>query len=170
VQAKLRVTPEDRKKYYDAHPQDYFTWQTVGYAAIVRHSKAGADSLAQRLKRGESAAGVLRADSLAGFVSGSLKTTREDDKESVWKVLAEEMKPGDVEVTGPDPQGDFLILQKLTHDHGHRLSLKEVEHLVDDDVQNLAAERLLKRLIERHRRGHKVVLHPELLMLISISR
>lgn len=168
VQAKIQVTPEERQKYFDAHPQDYFTWQTVDYAAIIRHSKAGADSLAQRLKRGESAAAVLRADSLSGFVSGSLKTTREDDRESVWKLLAEEMKPGDVNVTGPDKQGDYLVMQKLTHDHGHRLSLKEVEHLVDESVQNLAAERLLKQFIERHRAGHKVVLHPELLMRIYL--
>jgi hypothetical protein len=168
VQARTRVTPEERKEYYDAHPQDYFTWQTVGYAAIVRHSKAGADSLVLRLKRGESAAAVLRADSLAGFVSGSLKTTREDDRESVWKQLAEEMRPGDVEVTGPDERGDYLVLQKLTHDHGHRLGLGEVVQLVDDDLQNIAAERLLKQFIGRHRARHEVVLHPELLMRIDL--
>ena len=168
VQAKVRVTQAERKAYYDARPQAYFTWQTVGYAAIVRHSKAGADSLVLRLKRGESAAAILRADSLAGFVSGSLKTAHEDDKEAVWKVIAEEMKPGDVDLTGPDKLGDYLVMQKLTHDHGHRLSLQEVAPMIEEDLQNIAADRLLKEFIERHRAGHKVVLHPELLTRIDL--
>ena len=34
------------------------------------------------------------------------------------------VKVGDVDVTGPDKQGNYLVLQKLAHDSGHRLSLK----------------------------------------------
>jgi hypothetical protein len=169
VQSKVAVTPPARRKYYQDHLKDFYTWQSVTYAIILRHSKAGMDSLLARLKGGETAASVLRADSLAGAPSGSIRTMREDEYETFHKLLFEELKTGGIEVVGPDKKGDYAAVQKLAHDPGRQMSFQEVESLVDESLQNLEAERMLKEFIARHRGKHRVELHPERLMLVRLT-
>jgi hypothetical protein len=169
VQSKVAITPQARRKYYQDHLRDFYTWQSVTYAVILRHSKEGADSLLARLKGGETAASVLRADSLAGAPSGSIRTMREDEHETFHKLLFEELKTGGIEVVGPDKNGDYAAVQKLAHDPGRQMSFQEVESLVDESVQNLEAERMLKEFIARHRAKHRVELHPERLMLVRLT-
>lgn len=168
IEARLRVSSEERRAYYESHLPDFYGLQSVTFAAILRHSKAGVDSVSARLRAGESAAAIIRADSLAGFASGSIRTTNERDKDDMYKLVFEEMREGDLHVLGPDPQGDYAAIQKLVHDPGHQLPFEEVQTVVDESVQNLKAERLLKEFIERHRAKHDIEVHPELLMRIRL--
>jgi len=169
VQAKVWIEPRERQEYYQARLQQFWTYQNVRFAAITRESKAGADSLVERLGRGEKAADILRADSLGGQVTGSIRTMREDEKGMYFKLLFEELRPGNVVVRGPDKQGVYLVMQKLEHDPGRQLSYDEVAGLIDESLQNIKAEALLKDLIARHRGEHTVVLHPERLPLVKLT-
>jgi len=122
-----------------------------------------------RLKAGEPAAAILRADSLAGFVLGSIKTEGERDGGDFHQLVFEELREGDIRVLGPDQQGDYIIFQKLVHDPGHQLPFEQVQAVVDESVQNLKADSLLKEFLARHRARHDVELHPERLMRIHLT-
>jgi hypothetical protein len=169
VLARVWVPPEERREYYRAHLPEFFSWQSVRIATLVRRSKAGADSVVERLGAGEPAASILRADSLAGFISGAVRTVNENDRDPYHQLLFEEMREGDIRVIGPDPQGEFAVVQKLAHDPGRQLSYEEVANLVDESLHNLKAEESLKQFLARHRAKHEVELHPELLMRIRLT-
>jgi len=140
----------------------------VTYAVILRHSKPGIDSVLKRLESGESAAAILRADSVAGFVSGSIRSLREDDLQPLHKLLYEEMKPGQTHVMGPDNVGDYVVIQNVSHEPSRPLSFEEAQNEVDQAVQSLEAERLLKLFLARQRQGHAIEAHPELLMRVKL--
>lgn len=168
IEARLWVSNEERRAYYESHLPDFFGLQSVTYAAILRHSKGGADSVTARLRAGETATAILRADSLNGFASGSIRTTSERDRDDMYKLIFEEMREGDLHTLGPDKQGDFVVIQKLVHDPGHQLPFEQVQNLVDESAQNLKAERMLREFLGRHRSKHDIELHPELLMRIRL--
>ena len=169
VESRLQVTPQERRQYFQDHQHEYAAWQSVRFAALVRRTRAGADSVVARLKAGEPAASILRGDSLGRFNSGSIRSMREDDRgEPYYKILFEEMRPGNVEVLGPDKRGDHLVLQKLAHEPNRPMRYEEVQGLVDESVQTIKAEQLLKQFIARYRARHRIELHPELLMRILL--
>jgi hypothetical protein len=170
VESKVSVTAAERQKYYQENRHRFVSWQSVTYAVMTRSTKAGADSLVARLRAGETAEAILRADSLAGLVSGAIRTMREDERGArEYRLFFEELKPGDIRVTGPDRDGDYVVAQKLSHEPGRQLSYEEVLGIVDESLQNARAQRLLDQLIARHRPGHRVELHPELLMHIRLT-
>lgn len=168
VQARVWITPEERRHYYESRLREFYSFQNVTFAAILRHDKPGADSLRQALLQGAAPAAVLRADSLAGEVTGSIRTMREDEHGQYYKTLFEEMKPGEVRLSGPDKVGDYLVLQKLAHDPGRQLRYDEVQSIVDESLQNIKAEEALKQLIARHRSEHDIVTHPGLMMRVKL--
>ena len=168
VQSKVWITPEERQKYYRDRLKDFWSFQNVRFAAIARGTKAGADSVAGRLLGGEKAEAILLADSLHGEVTGSIRTMREDEHGSFYKLLFEEMRTGQVRVEGPDKRGDFVVIQKLDHDHGRQLPYEEVQGLIDESLQNIKAEQLLKDLLARHRGEHAIALHLDRLMHVRL--
>ena len=164
ISSKVWIRPEERRRYYNENLSGYTTFPRVTYAAFVRGSRAGADSLAARLRTGEKAQDLIRADSLLGQITGSIQERSASDHGSpYYKLLFEELRPGKVSVEGPDRKGDYAVIQLLTFDPGRQLSYKEVEHLVDESLQNLRAEELLKAFIARHRKNFRIEAHPELL-------
>jgi hypothetical protein len=170
VESRSWVTNEDRLQYFKEHEHEFHTWQSVQFAAIVRKTRAGADSLVARLKAGEPAAAILMADSLGGIVSGSVRSLREDDRGGgYYKILFEEMRPGNVEVVGPDKSGDYLVLQKLAHEPSRPMKFEEVQGPVDESAQAIKAEKVFKQFVARHRVKHAVELHPELLMRVLLT-
>jgi len=169
VQSKVRITPAERRKYYDQHVSSFTTYPSVRFAAITRRSEAGADSVMARLKKGETAVSILSADSLAGLHSGSIRDLRDEGRGGPYnKILFGELRPGQSTVIGPDKQGDWLVLQLLTFDPGHLLPFAQVESLVDESLQNIKAEAELKRLIARHSRNYKITSRPELVMRVNL--
>jgi hypothetical protein len=164
VESHISITPKERRDFYQAHLANYHTWQSVTFAAITRPNRPAADSLAARLEAGGDPAAILRADSLAGQVSGSIRSVRQDEKNTpYYKVLFEEMRPGSVVVMGPDKQGVWIVMQKLVHDPGRQLTYEECQGWVDESLQNEHADHGLKALIARHRAGHVIEVHPELM-------
>jgi parvulin-like peptidyl-prolyl isomerase len=170
VEARVWITPAERQQYYQSRLRDFWSYQGVRYAAIPRGTKAAADSLADRLRRGEKAEAILRADSLRlGHSTGSIRFEREDQPGPFFAALSQDLKPGEVTVEGPVKDGEFAVIQKLEHDPGRQLRYDEVEKIVDESLQNIKAERMLKEFIARHRVGHRIVLHPERLMLVRLT-
>jgi hypothetical protein len=167
IMTRVWVTPAERQKYYRDHLNGYVTFASVQFGAIVRGSKAGADSVAARLRAGVSPASILREDSLRGVTSGSIQQRRQNEGGTPYhKLLFEELKPGQVAVEGPDKSGDWLVLQLLSFDPGRQLSYEEAQHYVDESLQNIKSERLLKAFLARHRKRFHVEAHPKLVMRI----
>ncbi len=170
IESKIWVTPAERQQYYQSRLPEFWSYQGVRYAAIPRATRAAADSLAERLRRGEKAEAILREDSLRlGRSTGSIRFERENQPGPFFALLAQELKPGDVLVQGPIKNGEYAVLQKLEHDAGRQLRYDEVEKIVDESLQNIKAEKMLKEFIARHRAGHRIVLHPERVMLIRLT-
>jgi hypothetical protein len=169
VQSRIVVTPKMRRDFYEKHLLQYHSWRNVTFAAILRFTRAGADSVVARLAAGESAASILAADSLNG-VFGSIRQIREDEQGTpYYKVLFEELKQGESRVIGPDKQGDYLVLHSIHYDQGRQLSFEEVQSLVDESVQNITAEKLLHDLIARHRPKYRVVARTDLLERVKMA-
>jgi parvulin-like peptidyl-prolyl isomerase len=170
VEVKAWVTPAERRKYYESRLADFWSRQSVRYAAIPRATEAAAESLATRLRHGEKAEAILREDSLRlGRSTGSIRDEREDQPGPFFATLTQDLKTGEVMVRGPIKDGEYAVIQKLEHDSGRQLRFEEVEKIVDESVQNLKAEQLLKEFIARHRVGHRIALYPERLMLVKLT-
>lgn len=168
IESRVWVSKADRQKYYKDHPRDFTTYPAVTFAAFAASSKPGADSLAARLRGGESARAILLADSLAGIHRGSIQVRTEAEHGSYHKLLFEELRPGQVTVEGPDRDGDYVVLQSLTFDPGHLLPYEQVEGLVDESLQNIRAEQMLNAMIDRLSKRYKIESRPELVMRIKL--
>jgi hypothetical protein len=170
VLAQVRVTDADRERYYRDHYPEFHSYQQARYAVVHRWTKAGADSVVAALKAGASAHEILRADSLRGeSVVGSIRDIRDDNRDLYQKIVFEEMRVGDVRRFGPFKEGDYEVLQVLTHDPGRQLELREVMHIVDESVRNLAAEAKLAAMLERQRAKRRITWHPERLASVKMA-
>jgi hypothetical protein len=168
IVSKVKVTEEMRRSFYEKNKAGFFTYPTMRFASILRHSRKGADSLAAQLRAGVKAVDVLAADSLAGARTGSIQQRAQNEHGPYQKVLLEEMKPGDIRVEGPDQHGDFVVLQALAYDPGRQLGYVEVVQIVDESVRNIESERLLIALTNRHARQFPIESHPELVMRFEL--
>jgi len=168
VGTRVWVSKDERKAYYQKNLNKFFTFPSVTYAGIVRESKAGADSVQRALKSGVKAAALLHADSLAGRMSGLIQTRQQNEGGPYQKALFEEMRPGDIQIRGPDKVGDYAILQLISYDGGRQLSFEESEQLIDESLQNQKADEALKAMVARLKPRYPVAARPELVMLIKL--
>lgn len=168
IGTRIWVSKDERKAYYQQHLEGFFTFASVEFAAILRHNKAGADSVERALKAGADPRAIIAADSAKGFVSGTIQTRGQNEQGTYQKALFEEMRPGDVQVRGPDRSGDFAILKVLKYDGGRQLSYEESEAMIDESMQNIKAEAALKAMLARLKARYDVASRPELLLLIKL--
>ncbi len=169
--SRVRVPLSERKKYYEEHVAQFITYPTVKYAALWRATRPQADSVAARLRAGEHAEDILRADSAR--IEGRESYVRELHQNEVgqpfYKLLFEELKPGQVTVR-PEAKGHgYWAVQSLSFDAGRQLSYQEAEHYVVESLENTAAEKLLKEFLERHKWRLRIETHPELVMRINLK-
>jgi hypothetical protein len=168
VGSKIWVSKDERRAYYQKNLPAFFTFPTVEFAAILRHSKAGADSVEKALKAGTTARAILAADSAKGFMSGSIQTRNSNEGGAYQKALFEEMRPGDIQVRGPDKSGDYVIIQSLTYDGGRQLTFEESETMIDESLNNIKADEALQAFIGRLKQKYEIAWRPELVMLIKL--
>lgn len=168
IGSRIWVSKQDRREYYDKNLPLFFTFPSVRYAAIVRASKAGTDSVERALRAGIKAEALLAADSAAGLNSGSIQSRHQKEEGPYHKVLFEEMRPGDIQVRGPDRSGDYVILQLLSYDGGRQLSFEESDEMIVESLQNQKMEQALDAMIERLRKRYEIAMRPELVMLIKL--
>jgi peptidyl-prolyl cis-trans isomerase C len=160
IEARILITPAERRKYYDEHVAQFITYPSARYALLVAEDSVGAAGLAERLRAGERAADILRADSLAGRTrTGYIREERENQSGPFHALLFFEMKPGQVQVWGPDKNGRWGALQLLSFDSGRQLSYEEGKGYADDHLRAIRSEELLQALLERHRRGYRIELY-----------
>lgn len=168
IASRIWVSKQDRREYYDKNLPQFFTYPSVRFAAIVRASKAGTDSVERALRAGVRAEALLAADSAAGLVSGSIQSRHQKEEGPYHKALFEEMRPGDIQVRGPDRSGDYVILQLLSYDGGRQLSFEEGDELIVESLQNQKMEQALEAMIDRLRKRYEIAMRPELVMLIKL--
>ena len=168
VSAHISVDPQVRRKYYQDHLSAFVTYAQVRFAAMWAESKEAAEKYRTRLKAGEKAEDILRADSLLGIDRGSIQTRAENDHGPYQKMLFEELRPGQITVEGPDKQGHYSVIQMLEFMPGRQLSYEESAGYIDDSMQNLESERLLKALVGRHRKRWAIYERPDLVMQVRL--
>ncbi len=169
ISSRVWNDPQERRAFYRENLQQLVTYPSVRFAAIVRFSQGAADSLAARLRAGERAADILRADSLSGLLSGSIQERRQNEQGPHHTLLFQELRPGDLRVIGPDESGHWLVLQSLAFDPGRQLSYEEAEHMVDDALRERKSEAMLLALVARHKARYGVEAHPERLMRVRLT-
>ena len=168
VASHVWIDPAERRKYYQENLAQFLTYAKVRYAAIMRPTQAGAESLLARLRAAEKAQDILRADSLAGVMSGSIQERMENEHGPYQKVLFEELRPGQARAEGPDRAGRWVVLQSLEFDPGRQLSYVEAEHYVDDALREGKSEALLQAFIARHRPRYAIESRPEWVMRVRL--
>lgn len=168
VSSRIYVSREDRLAYYEKNKAQYFTYPSVDYVSIYRPNRKGADSVATALRNGADPRAILTADSLAGEVTGSFQHRRQDETGAYHKALFEEMRPGDVQVRGPDKHGDFMVLKSLHYDGGRQLSFDESSAMIAESLQNMREDEALQALVARLAKRFTIVMHPEKLMGIKL--
>jgi hypothetical protein len=167
VESRIKITPEMRRRYYDQNLTQFITFASVRFAMFECPARGEADSIAARLRAGTEAQMIVRADSLAGRRRGGIyPMTSEERGTPFYNLLFEELKPGQVSVQGPGDHGQWTTLQLLSFDGGHQLSFEQSVTMVDQSLQNLEADRLLRELINRHRGRFHIEIHPELVMRV----
>ncbi len=168
VASRTFAPKDERQAYYQKNLPKFFTYPAVDYAAVYRPSKAGADSVERMLKAGIKATAIIEADSLKGLKSGTIQHRRQDERGAYQKALFEEMRPGDIQVRGPDRQGDYIVLQLLTFDGGRQLSFQESDALIAESLQNEKEDAALKSMLDRLSRRYRIEMFPERLMQIRL--
>jgi len=170
VTSKVWVRNEERHAYYEKNRHRFFTYPKVTFAAIARSSRAGIDSVAARIRAGESAVAILRADSLAGLVSGSVQERSAGEKGTpYYKMLFEDLRPDRFDIGGPDRKGGYALIYLLTRDDGRQLSYEESEQMVDESLQNIRSEERLNALLDRLSRTYRVDWRPDLVMRVRLE-
>jgi len=170
ISARVWVSKEERKAYYQKNRNGFVTYPSVDFAAIARASRAGADSVERALRSGVSARAILAADSAAGLVSGSIQFRSQAEQGPYHQELFEEMRPGDIHVRGPDKSGDYVIIQLLSFDPGRQLSFEEAETVIDESLQNLKSDEALQSLVERLKKRYEIRWRPELVTLVRLAQ
>lgn len=168
VMSRVAVTSKGRRQYYDQHVRDFVTYAHVRFASLWAQGRPAADSLANLLRKGQDAQEIIRADSLLGIQRGSIQERSQEERFPNKRVVMEELKPGQVTITGPDKEGAYIIYQSLAYVPGRQLSYAEAELMIDESLQNQEAERLLKGFIERHRKKYPTTMRPDLVMRIKL--
>ena len=168
VQSRVMVDPKARRKYYDEHLAGFITWAKIQYAALWATGKSEAESLQTRLKAGEKPWDIIAADSLLGVNRGSIQERLENEHGPYQKQLFEMMRPGEIMIDGPDKVGHYVVIQELAFIPGRQLSYDEASGMIDESLQNIESERLLKDFIGRHQKRFAIEKHPELVMRIRL--
>ena len=168
VGSRVWVSKDERRAYYEKNKAQFVTYPAVDFAAIVRPSKKSVDSLVAALKGGADARAILRSDSLAGNVSGSVQHRVQNEGGQYQKILFEELRPGQTATFGPDKQGTYIVLQLLTFDAGHQLTFEQSDQMADESLQNIKAEQALRAMIERMKKKYTIRSRPELVMRIRL--
>lgn len=168
VGARVSVSKPERLAYYEKNKLKFFTYPSVDFAAIARSSKAGADSVVRMLRSGVPATAIIAGDSARGLVSGSIQHRNNSEHGPYQKVLFEELRPGGIQVNGPDRLGDYAVIQLLRYDGGRQLPFAECEPTIDESLQNIKSDEALQALVSRLRKRYAVRSRPELLMLVRL--
>jgi len=170
VASRVWVSKEERQAYYQKNLNAFHTYPSVDFAAFVRHNKPSADSLEKALRAGTDPRAILRADSLAGReASGTIQHRTQNEHGPYQGALFEEMRPGDIQVRGPDRHGDYAIIKLIAFDGGRQLSYEESQLMIDESLQNMKTDEALQALVGRLQKRYNVASRPQLMMLIKLS-
>jgi hypothetical protein len=169
IEAKISISPAERRKYYQAHLGGFYTFQRARYATLAAPDSAAAAALAERLRKGERADEILRADSIAGRDStGAIHEESENESSMFHAVVFGALKPGEFQILGPGRKGLYAVIQLLSMDPGRQLSFEESDAYADDALQSLAAEERLRQFLARHKQRFRIETHPELVGRIRL--
>lgn len=168
IMSKVWVTTDERRAYYDENITGFFTYPKVHYVVMRTPRKSHADSLAARIGAGEPAADVLAAELAAGRVTGAEEERQQNEPGPFHSIVFEQLRDGETTVAGPDEAGEYLVIHLVELDSGRQLGFAEAQGAIDESLQNIKAEALLKTLLARHRARHDIEEFPERLTRIRM--
>ena len=168
VEKKVRVTPQERQRYYDQHKNYYFTYTREHLFAFYRPPEQ-ANGLADSLRRGLiRPADAVRRDSLAhpGMRYSEERVTWSNDSNDLRGIF-KEMKDGEVRVV---PTGELsTIIMRVEQIPGHQLRPDEVDSSIDELLRSQKAEAVLQKLLARLKKRYPVKLYTADLMDIDLT-
>lgn len=168
VMSRVLLTDAERRAYYKAHERQYTSYPSIRFAVFSAPTRAAGDSLAARLRAGERAEDLLRADSLAGVRRGSIQSRSRNEQGPFTKLLFEDMRPGQVNVEGPGTDKTFFVLQLLEFDPGKLLPYDQVIDYVDNNLRAQREEEMYQRFMARQRAKFEIVAHRDLLPRVKL--
>jgi len=169
IMSKIFIPPADRRKYYKDRQHQFVTAPNAEFAVFGSATRKGADSVVARLRGGESASQILRADSLGGRKRGMIRRERQDEQGKEYhKLVFEELKPGETTVVGTEATGGFTVVHLISLDSGREVPFEEADAQIDEYLTNEAAEKLFAAFLERHKRKIKPQSHPEWVMRVRL--
>jgi len=74
--------------------------------------------------------------------------------------LFEELKPGQSTKIWLGKDNVWAVMHVLSHSQSRPMAYDEVRDIVDQSVENIESERVLKTLLERWRAAHHIESHP----------
>ena len=96
---------------------------------------------------------ILPALGAAGITLLKVPALTAEERSSLTDLFAREIYP---------------VLTPLAFDPGHQLSFEESQGYVDESMQNINSEKLLKAMLERLHRRYTIASRPELVMRIKL--
>jgi hypothetical protein len=169
VEKRVRVTPQDRRRYYAKNKNQFFTYTREHLFAFYRPSREWAEGLADSLRQrlvdpGE----VARRDSLLhpDQLWAEERVTWSNGPNDL-RTMFNEMKDGEVRLV-PGERVSMVVL-RVEQIPGHQLALQEVESIIDESLRNQQAEDLLNAMLRRLRKRYPVKLHTEDLMDLDLT-
>jgi hypothetical protein len=169
VQAQVQVTAAMRRRYFQDHPQEFFTREHVRFAVIPRATEAGADSVIERLDRGESATAIITADSLAGERRDYIKDLREGDTHPFYAMLFQELREHQSAKMYMGRDAVWGVFHIMLHEPARPMSYEEARESVDRVVDDVESERILNQLLKRWSARFRIESHPEWVMRIKLT-
>lgn len=169
VASRVIVSDKERREHYNANPRLYTSFAMVEFAAFGVDRRTEADSIAARLRAGESAESILLADSLAGLARrGSVQTRKEDERAPFQKLIFEMMRPGDIRVEGPGADQSWFVLQLRKFEPGQLLDYAQVNEYVDRALRTRKEEALFRELLDRHRARYAISMRTDRVMQVRL--
>jgi hypothetical protein len=171
VMSKVFIPPAARRKYYEDNKHRFFTSGSASFATFDAEEKDDADTLAAWMSRGIAPEEIIRQDSMPPnrMRRGRVRTlTRDDHGAPFYRLVFEEMTPGQVKVEGPDEGGGYTVIKLIDRDDGRQAGFEEVDPQIDEYLQQEAAEKVLQGFLARQKRGLRIVSRPQLVMRINL--
>lgn len=169
IMSRVHVQPEQRRKYYQDHVNEFVSRPKVQCVRYITRSEAAADSLVAALRTGTDPRSLLGSHPERGIVKAEIKDFYRENAGPDNDLLFEELRPGQSARGTTDGEGRSHVYHVLSY-HGERqMKYEEVESIVDESVQNILAERELNAFIARHRKKFNIESHPERVMRIKLT-
>jgi hypothetical protein len=167
VLTKITVTKEERRAYYDQHPNLFTSFPEVTFAMLVRPTKAAAESAKTQIAAGVPIDSMVAIDQRQGLAS-NVQTINDHTSFGYYSVVFKELRPGQNAVVGPDKDKLFGVIHEISYDAGKLVPYDQMESSIDESVRNIKGDAAVRAFIDLHAHEYAIESHPEMVMRVYL--